>query len=91
MISVSIQDMSGSQSGTYEFDPADLAVEVNRQLLHDAVVMYEANRRVGTVQTKSRGMVQGSTKKALSPEGDGACSSGKCSDAGASRWWACFW
>jgi large subunit ribosomal protein L4 len=76
MISVSIQDMSGSQSGTYEFDPADLAVEVNRQLLHDAVVMYEANRRVGTVQTKSRGMVQGSTKKLYRQKGTGRARAG---------------
>jgi large subunit ribosomal protein L4 len=32
-------------------------------VLRDAVVMYEANRRVGTVQTKQRHFVSGSTKK----------------------------
>lgn len=68
--------MSGSESGTYEFDPADLAAGVNRQLLHDAVVMYEANRRVGTVQTKSRGMVQGSTKKLFRQKGTGRARAG---------------
>ena len=63
--------MSGSESGTYEFDPADLASNVNRQLLHDAAVMYEANRRQGTVQTKSRGMVKGSTHKLFRQKGTG--------------------
>ena len=76
MISVSIRDMSGSESGTYEFDSADLADGVNRQLLHDAAVMYEANRRVGTVQTKSRGMVQGSTKKLFRQKGTGRARAG---------------
>ena len=76
MISVSIRDMSGSESGTYEFDPADLAAGINRQLLHDAAVMYEANRRVGTVQTKSRGMVQGSTKKLFRQKGTGRARAG---------------
>lgn len=76
MISVSIRDMSGSESGTYEFDPADLASGVNRQLLHDAAVMYEANRRQGTVQTKSRGMVKGSTKKLFRQKGTGRARAG---------------
>jgi len=76
MISVSIRDMSGSESGTYEFDPADLASNVNRQLLHDAAVMYEANRRQGTVQTKSRGMVKGSTHKLFRQKGTGRARAG---------------
>lgn len=76
MISVSIRDMSGSESGTYEFDSADLADGINRQLLHDAVVMYEANRRVGAVQTKSRGMVQGSTRKLYRQKGTGRARAG---------------
>jgi len=76
MISVAIRDMSGAESGTYEFDPGDLAAGVNRQLLHDAAVMYEANRRVGTVQTKSRGMVKGSTKKLYRQKGTGRARAG---------------
>lgn len=68
--------MSGSESGTYEFDPADLAAGVNRQLLHDVAVMYEANRRVGTVRTKSRGMVKGSTKKLFRQKGTGRARAG---------------
>lgn len=76
MISVPIQDASGNEVGTYEFDPAELASGVNKQLLHDVVVMYEANRRVGTVRTKSRGDVSGSTKKMYRQKGTGRARAG---------------
>jgi len=71
MISLPIQNQSGEQVGTYEFDPAELADRISRQLLHDVVVMYEANRRQGTVQTKGRGDVAGSTKKLYKQKGTG--------------------
>ena len=71
MISVPVQDKAGQQVGTYEFDPAELADGINKQLLHDVVVMYEANRRVGTARTKSRGEVAGSTKKLYKQKGTG--------------------
>lgn len=71
MISVPVKDMSGKEVGTYEFDPAELAPAINKQLLHDVVVMYEANRRVGTSATRSRGMVAGSTKKLYRQKGTG--------------------
>lgn len=76
MISVPIRDISGNEVGTYEFDPAELAPGINKQLLHDAVVMYEANRRQGTSATKSRGMVQGSSKKLYRQKGTGRARAG---------------
>lgn len=77
MISVPVRDVAGGEAGSYEFDPADLIRgDVSQQLLHDAVVMYEANRRQGTVQTKSRGMVRGSTKKLFRQKGTGRARAG---------------
>jgi large subunit ribosomal protein L4 len=76
MISLPIQDKTGRNVGTYEFDPSELAPAVNKQLLHDVVVMYEANRRVGTVKTKSRGMVAGSTRKLFRQKGTGRARAG---------------
>ena len=76
MISVPIRDMSGGECGTYQLDPSVLADAVNRQLLHDVVVMYNANRRVGEVQTKSRGMVAGSTRKLFKQKGTGRARAG---------------
>lgn len=71
MISAPIKDASGKQVGTYEFDPAELAPGINKQLLHDVVVMYENNRRQGTVKTKGRGEVAGSTMKIYRQKGTG--------------------
>lgn len=71
MISVPVVNMSGAPVGTYEFDPAELAKGINKQMLHDACVMYELNSRVGTVRTKSRGEVAGSTKKLFKQKGTG--------------------
>lgn len=71
MIALPIHNRSGQQVGTYEFDESELAADVNRQLLHDVVVMYETNRRQGTVQTKTRADVQGSKKKMYRQKGTG--------------------
>ena len=40
------------------------------------VVMYNSNRRVGEVQTKSRGMVSGSTRKLFKQKGTGRARAG---------------
>ncbi|MGE4004275.1 MAG: 50S ribosomal protein L4, partial [Planctomycetaceae bacterium] len=71
MVSAPLRNASGADVGTYEFDAAELASSINKQLLHDVVVMYEANQRLGTVKTKSRGMVAGSTKKLFRQKGTG--------------------
>jgi large subunit ribosomal protein L4 len=71
MIAIPIHNRNGQQVGTYEFDPQELAAGVNKQLLHDVVVMYETNRRQGTAQTKNRGDVQGSKKKIYKQKGTG--------------------
>lgn len=70
-ISIPVKDRTGAEVGRYEFDPAELAPGINRQLLHDAVVMYEANRRVGTMGSRSRGMVAGSSQKMYRQKGTG--------------------
>jgi len=59
-LSIPVKDRTGAEVGRYEFDPAELAPSINKQLLHDVVVMYQANQRVGTMQSRSRGMVVGS-------------------------------
>jgi large subunit ribosomal protein L4 len=70
-ISIPVKDRTGAEVGRYEFDPAELAPGINKQLLHDVVVMYQANQRVGTMQSRSRGMVAGSKKKMYRQKGTG--------------------
>jgi large subunit ribosomal protein L4 len=76
MVSAPIKNMAGSDVGTYEFDGAELADRISKQLLHDVVVMYEANRRQGSVRTKTRGEVAGSTKKLFRQKGTGNARAG---------------
>jgi large subunit ribosomal protein L4 len=76
MITLPIHDTSGSEVGTYDLDPADFAAGINKQLLHDVVVMYEANMRQGSSKTKSRGEVQGSTRKLYRQKGTGRARAG---------------
>lgn len=71
MISLPVHNRAGQQVGTYEFDESELAADVNRQLLHDVVVMYETNLRLGTVRTKTRADVKGSKKKMYRQKGTG--------------------
>ncbi|QDT16032.1 50S ribosomal protein L4 [Alienimonas californiensis] len=70
-ISVPVLGRDGGETGTYDFDGDELASAISKQLLHDAVVMYERNKRQGTVATRSRGMVAGSTKKMYRQKGTG--------------------
>src|SRR5688572_16351838 len=71
MVRLPIYSRSGSRVGEYELDPKQLAPRINKQLLHDVVVMYQANRRQGTHQTKTRSMVAGTTKKMYRQKGTG--------------------
>lgn len=75
-MNLAVYDISGKQVGSYEIDPAELAPAVNKQLLHDAVVMYQANQRQGTFRTKNRGEVAGSTKKLYKQKGTGNARAG---------------
>lgn len=71
MASLPIYDKSGSEVGRYEIEHTEVAPQINKQLLHDVVVMYLANRRQGTQRTKSRAEVAGSTKKLYRQKGTG--------------------
>lgn len=76
MLVLPIKDAAGQDAGTCEVDPDAISPAVSRQLLHDAVVMYEANQRVGTFRTKSRGEVQGTTQKMYRQKGTGRARAG---------------
>ncbi|GIW85790.1 MAG: 50S ribosomal protein L4 [Isosphaeraceae bacterium] len=71
MISVPVYDRTGQRIGEESIDPADFGGAINKQLLHDVVVMHQANRRVGTVNTRGRADVAGSGKKLFRQKGTG--------------------
>ena len=76
MAKLPVYNKLGEKVGTYSIEAADLAPRINRQLLHDVVVMYQASRRQGTVRTKSRSDVTGSTKKMYRQKGTGNARAG---------------
>jgi len=76
MATLPIYDRSGAEVGKNEIDPAQLAPRISKQLLHDAVVMYQTNLRQGSAKTKTRSEVSGSSKKMYRQKGTGNARAG---------------
>jgi large subunit ribosomal protein L4 len=76
MLSLNVFNRQGESVGTVEIDPAEFGGKINKQLLHDVVVMYLANQRAGTHSTLRRGEVAGSTKKLFRQKGTGNARAG---------------
>ena len=76
MIEISVINTEGRQVGSEQLDPATLGGRVRYDLLKQAVVAYRASKRLGTVGTKSRGMVQGSSRKMYRQKGTGRARAG---------------
>ncbi len=76
MLNLNVYNRQGESVGTVEIDPAEFGGSVNRQLLHDVVVMHLANQRAGTHSTLRRGEVAGSTKKLFRQKGTGNARAG---------------
>ena len=76
MLTVPVYNPAGEQVGEESIDPADFGGEVNKQLLHDVVLMHLAARRVGTVNTRGRADVAGSGKKLFRQKGTGNARAG---------------
>jgi len=76
MAKLPVYDVSGAKVGTYKVDPTQIAPRISKQLLHDAVVMYQTNLRQGSAKTKSRAEVKGSTAKMYRQKGTGRARAG---------------
>jgi large subunit ribosomal protein L4 len=70
-LTFNVYNVEGQAVGSVELDPAEFGGAVNKQLLHEAVLMYLANQRSGTHSTLRRGEVAGSTKKLFRQKGTG--------------------
>jgi len=63
MPTIDIVDLNRRKVGAAELRPEVFGVEVKTPVLHEVVVMQEANRRQGTASTKTRSMVSGTGRK----------------------------
>lgn len=70
-LSVSVFDATGKAAGSLELPKEIFGAEVNKALIAQAVRVYLANQRQGTVSTKSRGEVNASTRKIWRQKGTG--------------------
>ena len=66
-----VKSWSGGKLGSATLDGAPLGEKVKVRLLREAVRMYEANKRLGTHSTKTRGEVNFSERKPYKQKGTG--------------------
>lgn len=76
MPKVAIYDISGAQTGEMELKDYIFGITPNESVLHQAVVMQQANRRQGNAATKTRAMVRGGGKKPWRQKGTGRARAG---------------
>jgi large subunit ribosomal protein L4 len=76
MIEVPVFNQTGQKVDTVQVDEQKLGGEVRPQLLKQALLMYQANQRQGTVRTQARGEVAGSTRKMFRQKGTGNARTG---------------
>jgi large subunit ribosomal protein L4 len=71
MMLVPVRNVGGETVGEVELRDDIFGAPVNRALMHQALVRQLANARLGTHKAKSRGEVQGSTRKIWRQKGTG--------------------
>ena len=71
MANVALFNMEGAEVGTIELSDSIFGVEIKENLVHQAVVLYLANRRQGTQKAKTRSEVSGGGRKPWSQKGTG--------------------
>ena len=76
MPKVAVYNSANQQVGDIELSDSVFGVEMNAGLLHQAVVMQLASRRLGTHSTKTRGLVRGGGRKPWRQKGTGRARSG---------------
>lgn len=68
---VPVYNKKGEQVSSLTIDEQTLGGDINHALLKQAFVRYHSNQRQGSARTKSRGLVEGSTRKLFKQKGTG--------------------
>ncbi|HUK57559.1 MAG TPA: 50S ribosomal protein L4 [Nitrospiria bacterium] len=76
MPTVDVVNLNKEKIGTVDLSDQLFGAEVNRPLIHEAVVMQRAAMRQGTAATKTRGLVSGGGKKPWRQKGTGRARAG---------------
>ena len=75
-VSVKLLNMAGEEVGSAKLKTSVFGVEVNEQVMFDAVVVEQANQRQATAKTKKRAEVSGGGKKPFRQKGTGRARAG---------------
>ena len=65
---ISVKNQNGDTVETIQLDDAVFNVPMNHSLVHQALVIYQLNKRQGTHNTKTRDQVSGGGRKPWIPE-----------------------
>ncbi len=76
MPELNVVDSKGKKANSIELPKEKFGVHINDAVIHQAVVMYHANTRQGTVSTKGRAEVSGGGKKPWRQKGTGRARAG---------------
>lgn len=76
MPELNVIDIKGKKASTIELPKEKFGVHVHDAVIHQAVVMYNANNRQGTVATKDRSQISGGGKKPWAQKGTGRARAG---------------
>lgn len=75
MPKLTVYNIAGDEAGSIDL-PEAFAKDVNDFVIHQAVVMYQANQRQGTLDTKIRSEISGGNKKPFRQKGTGRARQG---------------
>lgn len=75
-ISLPVLSKAGEKVSTITLSPSVFGVEENKQVVHDAILVYQANMRQANAKTKKRDEVSGGGKKPWRQKGTGRARAG---------------
>lgn len=76
MIQVDVYNSKGQKKGKISLNPEVFGREINRDLLHQVIIAYVANKRLVQADTKTRGQVRGGGRKPWRQKGTGRARAG---------------
>ena len=75
-VNLKVVNQAGEEAGKVSVEASVFGVEVNNQVMFDAVQVYQANMRQATAKTKTRAEVSGGGKKPWRQKGTGRARAG---------------
>lgn len=76
MAKLAVVDKKGKETGSIDIPDEVFAKHVNKEVLHQAIIMYQASLRQGNASTKGRAEISGGGRKPFRQKGTGRARQG---------------